>query len=540
MKKLNRGWVKNAAIIFLLVLVLLTFLSNTIMNRALPEVVTAQPQSTTIVNAVRGTGTAEAVGSYTITVEFSQRILSVNVREGDQVEQGQPLFVLEAAENELLDQLNTLRLQHQKMLLDLSGPNYAMENENIRQAREDLSRAQADRAALGTAEMTEAQAQVRLDEANAAVSRLTSNLSQLELELSYVDTQDARSARIGTYVLAYERALADFLLNVGVSYEDYTGPPNQWSQAVESALADLQTAAANARVSLTGEISTVSGQLTAAQATQTEAENRLTRIQRITAADDRVRAAERALNALIISLAESQHQGNIAYQQRLLDLRELERQIEELEERIRRQQGETGDGEVTILAAHTGVILGLTAVAGQTAQPGIPLARIEVAALGYVAELTVDARQAQQIRPGAAVDVTSLNWFAGITGQVTGVRLDPEDPANRRIVSVELFGEVMAGEQLSLSITINAARFDTVVPRSAVRQDASGAHVFVMNSRSSPLGTRFTAQRVDVTIEAEDERNAAIRGDMDWWFANIIIRSSDTLTDRQAVRLAID
>ena len=36
-KEINRGWVKNAAIIFLAVLLVLTFFSNTIMNRTLPE-----------------------------------------------------------------------------------------------------------------------------------------------------------------------------------------------------------------------------------------------------------------------------------------------------------------------------------------------------------------------------------------------------------------------------------------------------------------------------------------------------------------------
>ena len=36
-KEINRGWVKNAAIIFLAVLLVLTFFSNTIMNASLPR-----------------------------------------------------------------------------------------------------------------------------------------------------------------------------------------------------------------------------------------------------------------------------------------------------------------------------------------------------------------------------------------------------------------------------------------------------------------------------------------------------------------------
>ena len=39
-KPKNRDWVKNVSIIFLSVLLVLTFFSNTWMNRSLPEVAT--------------------------------------------------------------------------------------------------------------------------------------------------------------------------------------------------------------------------------------------------------------------------------------------------------------------------------------------------------------------------------------------------------------------------------------------------------------------------------------------------------------------
>ena len=60
MKKRSRSWVKDAAIIFLAVLLVLTFFSNTILNRSLPEVATVYVQEGTITNKVRGTGTISA------------------------------------------------------------------------------------------------------------------------------------------------------------------------------------------------------------------------------------------------------------------------------------------------------------------------------------------------------------------------------------------------------------------------------------------------------------------------------------------------
>ena len=66
-KTANREWVKNAAIIFLAVLLVLTFFSNTIMNRSLVEVATARVTDGNIVAKVRGTGIAKRSPEYVAT-----------------------------------------------------------------------------------------------------------------------------------------------------------------------------------------------------------------------------------------------------------------------------------------------------------------------------------------------------------------------------------------------------------------------------------------------------------------------------------------
>ncbi|MDR0948299.1 MAG: efflux RND transporter periplasmic adaptor subunit, partial [Lachnospiraceae bacterium] len=56
-RKKRRDWVKNAAIIFLAVMLVLTFFSNTILNYSLPEVAVQYVQPGNITAKVRGTGT---------------------------------------------------------------------------------------------------------------------------------------------------------------------------------------------------------------------------------------------------------------------------------------------------------------------------------------------------------------------------------------------------------------------------------------------------------------------------------------------------
>jgi multidrug efflux pump subunit AcrA (membrane-fusion protein) len=68
----KRGWIKNAAIIFLAVMLVLTFFSNTIMNWSLPEVSGQYAGYGTITSSIRGTGTVEANMAYNVQLEETQ------------------------------------------------------------------------------------------------------------------------------------------------------------------------------------------------------------------------------------------------------------------------------------------------------------------------------------------------------------------------------------------------------------------------------------------------------------------------------------
>ena len=100
--KSKREWVKTAAIIFLSVMLVLTFFSQTIMNYSLPEVATQYVQSGTITAKIRGTGVVESGDPYEVKVTESRKVSSVAVKVGDQVQKGDVLLYLEDAESEEL------------------------------------------------------------------------------------------------------------------------------------------------------------------------------------------------------------------------------------------------------------------------------------------------------------------------------------------------------------------------------------------------------------------------------------------------------
>ena len=91
----TREWVKTAAIIFLAVLLVLTFFSNTILNASLKPVMGQAVQSGSIKARISGQGRVKADETYDVTVNQTRKVASVKIKVGSKVEVGDVLFVLE-------------------------------------------------------------------------------------------------------------------------------------------------------------------------------------------------------------------------------------------------------------------------------------------------------------------------------------------------------------------------------------------------------------------------------------------------------------
>ena len=151
----NRDWVKNAAIIFLVVILVLTFFSNTIMNRSLPEVASQEVTSGSIIARVRGTGTVQANSNTQVKMDKTRVIRSVLVKVGQQVEVGDVLFTLGEGASEEIDaaeeKLQSLQASYNRTAATIPEFNYSTDTrkigilaEKMREAEQAWSAAQAE------------------------------------------------------------------------------------------------------------------------------------------------------------------------------------------------------------------------------------------------------------------------------------------------------------------------------------------------------------------------------------------------------------
>ncbi len=172
----KREWIKNIAIIFLAIMLVLTFFSNTIMNYSLPQVATQYVMSGSISAQIRGTGIVEAVDPYNVVIDESRVISSVAVKAESYVEKGDVLYYLEDQESVELEtareELATANLAYEKAILNAGltrAEVQAIENGEIETLEESQARLEA--------------AETKIDDLQETVDTYQANVNSLQAQI---------------------------------------------------------------------------------------------------------------------------------------------------------------------------------------------------------------------------------------------------------------------------------------------------------------------------------------------------------------------
>ena len=213
----NRDWVKNAAIIFLVVLLVLTFFSNTIMNRSLPEVATQEVESGSIVARVRGTGTVQANSNTQVKMDRTRVIRSVLVKVGQKVEAGDVLFTLGEGASEEIDAaeetLRNLQASYNRTAATMPEYNYTTDSRKIGILAEKLANAEAN---LKVAEQAAKAATPYADQVAAVEAELEKAVKARDKAKEEYD--EARGASETTSI----KTVDEFVNLNGTDYENFS------------------------------------------------------------------------------------------------------------------------------------------------------------------------------------------------------------------------------------------------------------------------------------------------------------------------------
>lgn len=522
----NRGWVKNAAIIFLAVMLVLTFFSNTFMNHSLAEVATQSVTSGSITAKVRGTGTVESNGSYQVKAEATREIRAVMVREGQEVNQGDVLFVLGEGPSEELDaateQLRQLQLSYQRTAVNMPSFDYSLDERNIVKAKETLANAQAAENSAKAA--LEQNANVPEDELKAAQARLDSaddSLTQAknDLQKRYNEAVDSQKKAAENLQKLLNSAPVESPAPTEPVEGEAPGETGSGEDSYQQQLAAAQAELDAANALLESLDPSVDPAVKAAQAEVDEAQAALDAIlnragpyaESYNQAVEARKAAEDELFTLEYNLNQTRIQNNKTAASAALELQDLSQQIE----KAKKELAELSGGEDNQITANVGgIIESIAYTAGSTAAKDEVLCTIQVPDLGYSLSFSVTNEQARRLRVGDSASVANYYWGSEITATLTNIKTDPKSPQTSKLLTFDLSGDVNAGAELTISVGQKSQNYETVIPNSAIRTDSNGSYVLVVQAKNSPLGNRYIAQRVDIEVVASDDVNSAVTGDL--------------------------
>lgn len=217
-----------------------------------------------------------------------------------------------------------------------------------------------------------------------------------------------------------------------------------------------------------------------------------------------------------------------------LDREEQLKKLNELSAKI--EEYKNAPETTNVNAPIAGRVVSVNYVPGDTVTSGNTVASIEIADKGYICEISMASEEARKIQVGAPCSVVNNWWYSNVEASVTQIRSDPQSQGKNRIVMIEVKGDVSEGQSMTFSIGDKSQSYDNVLPNSAIREDNDGKFVLVVESKNSPLGTQYTARRMNIEVVASDDTQSAVSGLYGSEF--VITNSQIPVSDGQRVRLA--
>lgn len=546
----RREWVKTAAIVFLSVLLVLTFFSNTIMNYSLPEVAAQYVQSGTITAKIRGTGTVESGDPYQVEVQETRKVKSVAVREGDMVQKGDVILYLEDTESEelsaALDALEAAQDAYDLALLSADVNNAIIQGANSNTStlsyRQQISNAQT---AVEAEQKKVDEWQAKLDNVKARIAVLPANTADVTKETkAYNDAKTAKeNADFALTAANNEVKRINALWEpVKEQYDELTDKYGSVTpgDAVQLAYEQLrpqkeeadrnqlnaQTAAANADLNFEKAQTALENKKAQGNtdATATALQNELNVVQvNFDAASKVLAEKQEALTTLTTDINKT------------LNLQGLYKSVVDAQEEVSKQQAKSQNATVT--AGISGTVTAINILAGQTTSPTNPVAVLQPEGQGYSMSFSVTNEQAKRLSIGDVAELVNSWRYDDVKVVLSSIKPDKTEPGQKKLLTFDIDGDVTAGQTLNVSVGQKSAEYDLIVPNSAIREDNNGKFVLIVESKSSPLGNRYYATRVDVQVIASDDTKSAISGGL-YGYEFVITTSTQPVEAGQLVRLA--
>ena len=149
---------------------------------------------------------------------------------------------------------------------------------------------------------------------------------------------------------------------------------------------------------------------------------------------------------------------------------------------------------------------------------------------------SVSNSEAVKVKIGDTATVSDTYWGQNAGAVLT--KIVPDAGGRTKTLTFEISGNVNVGQNLTLTVGERSTGYSSVIPKTALREDSKGKFIYITKTKSTPLGNRYVATRLDVTVAAEDDKNVAIVTDESYIYEYVIVSSTMPFEEGDYVRLS--
>ncbi len=248
-----------------------------------------------------------------------------------------------------------------------------------------------------------------------------------------------------------------------------------------------------------------------------------------------VEQLEKSIQGKNREIENAKKQGSAEQQRKYLELQRQKDAIDKQKQAVEKLEAKRMGTDVT--AKYAGEVTSVNVMAGDKVTPDTTLAQIGVEGKGYTMLVTVTNEQSRRLNVGDQAKVNNY-WWGDIRLTLSAIRADRANPGQNKILEFNVEGDVVDGQSLDITIGERSNSYNLVVPNSAMHEDTNGVFILVAEAKSTPLGNRYTAVRVDVTVLEKDNYNTALDAGNDFGYQYVITTATKPLEAGMLVRLA--
>lgn len=451
----RKKWVKRFAIVFFVVLLLLTFFSNTIMNHSLPQVATQAIESDSVSSKIRGTGTIESGEAKEVAISESREVEEVLVKAGDTVKKDDVLVKLKGGDSSEITtaqtELDNLKTAYRNSIL-VNETDQSL----VTKAESGKDYYDENRATLAALSAKVTAAQDKVNSIQEQINKLNAASGQ---------TSGDNAAGDGT---------DDTDMDANVNMNTSNPELDKLNQSLEAAQKELET-------------------------------------------------------------VTKEHTDYLADINTVNDLRSQYEAIKTAEQNIEKLKQNSVGNEIK--STVDGTILTVDVKNGDTISPDTPFITIQNKDNGYSLTISVTKDQVKKVKIGDEATISNSWYYGDVKATLTTIKNDPAAPGKQKLLVLNIEGDVEVGSTMTVSLGDKSATYDYVVPNSSIREDNNGKFILVVKEKSSPLGNRYVAKRINVEVLVTDDSKSAIKAALEGG-EYVITTSSKLIKAGDLIRLA--